>query len=309
MKRVLPVLVSIYILSLLGELGSFWWVFDLFSHWRVLYLAAGTLLLLLTFVAKQKMLTFITGAIMVCHIIVLTAFVQVFPISVPVRAASADETLTVVFANTYWKNESMETLISGIQAMEADIIFLEEIQPQQFEEVLAQLPEYTFSYHEPVDFAFDMGVLSRVPVQDYTTHYFLPAVPLLEVVVMVNNQELHLLGVHPHSPVTAKYTAERNVYLERLFEYVHTSDNSIVMGGDFNITQFSPVYRELLRDSRMIDTQKQFKLLSTWPTYVPTWVAIPIDHVFVSPDVIVRERYRGENTGSDHWPIVVKVGL
>jgi endonuclease/exonuclease/phosphatase (EEP) superfamily protein YafD len=310
MNKILPVLIILYLCSLLGELGSFWWVFDLFSHWRIVYLLGGTLLVLLALLFKQIKWAFVAGVVLSFHLIVVSAFIDVFPQTQPVRAAEDTAAITVAFTNTYWKQESMDQVITGIKEMNADVIFLEEIQPDQFATVSAHFSqEYPFALHAPVEFAFDMGVLSKVPVKSQTIHFFMPEVPLIEIVVEVNGKDLHLMGVHPHSPVSAEFTEDRNNYLKDLFAYVDNSPDSIVMGGDFNITQFSPVYRELLANSRMIDTQKNFKLTSTWPTKAPLWVAIPIDHVFVTPDVIVSERYRGAYTGSDHWPIVVRVGL
>lgn len=323
MKYLLPTAISLYIFSLLGELGSFWWVFDLFSHWRSLYVIAGSLLIVWALFAKQLKWAFAAGVVTLCHIIVVAAYVQILPFTMPVRAAeltsNSEENLrvteegkrelTVAFTNTYWRSPDMDQVIAGIKEMNPDVIFLEEIQPEQFAVVTAALPEYTFALHAPVEYAFDMGVLSKVPVTEQQIHFFMADVPLIEIVVMQNGKELHLMGVHPHSPVSYEFTEDRNKYLKTLFEYVGASSDSIVMGGDYNISQFSPVYRELMRDTRMIDTQHQFKLTNTWPTKLPTWAAIPIDQVFVTPDVKVIDRYRGAFTGSDHWPIVVKVAL
>lgn len=307
MKYILPTVITLYFFSLIGEFGSFWWVFDLFSHWRTIYLLGGLLLLVTALVLKRFKWAFIAGSVLIYHVIVVAAYVPLIA-ATPVRAGSDQETMTVAFANTYWKNEDSETVIAAIEKMDTDVIFLEEMQPDQFEVVRAALPEYSFALHAPVDYAFDMGVLSKVPVKSHAVHFFMPEVPLIEVVVELDGKELHLLGVHPHSPVSYEFTKDRNEYLRDLFEYADASPDSMVVGGDFNITQFSPVYRELLADSRMIDTQSQYKLTSTWPASAPKWAAIPIDQVFVTPDVLVTQRYRGENTGSDHWPIVVEVG-
>jgi endonuclease/exonuclease/phosphatase (EEP) superfamily protein YafD len=300
MKYLLPTVILLYAVSLLGELGSFWWVFELLSHWRILYCVVGLVLLALALLLRLYKWAFVAGTILTCHILVVTAAVPIFKsqtaqaTEVLSRHEVAEPPLRVVFANTYWKSKDMNQVVRAVGEMQPDIIFMEELQPEQFEEVR-------------VEYAFDMAVFSKVPVVSHTIISFMPSVPLIEVVVERAGKPAHILGVHPRSPVSAQFAEQRNTYLEDLFSYVDTSKNTIVMGGDFNITQFSPIMRELLKNSRMIDTQKDFPLVNTWPTHFPSWAAIPIDHVFVTSDVQVNERYRGTATGSDHWPIVVEV--
>lgn len=311
MKYILPTFITLYIFSLIGELGSLWWVFDLFSHWRSVYLIVGSVLLVWTLLVRQQKWAFTTGVVLFYHLIVVAAYVQISPSTV-VKAEEvpfSSEELSVAFVNSYWKNPDMNQVVAGIEKMNTDVVFLIEIQPEQYTEVRTQLPAYQYGLHVPVEWAFDMGVISKVPIKSHQIHYFMAEVPLIEVVVEQNGKELHLMGVHPHSPVTAEFASDRNKYLETLFEYVDSAQTSIVMGGDFNITQFSPVFRELVQDSRMVDTQSQFLLTNTWPSHAPDWVGIPIDQVFVTPDVKVSKRYKGAFTGSDHWPIVVHVSL
>ncbi len=316
MKYLLPTVISLYIFSLLGELGSYWWVFDLFSHWRTLYLVAGLILVALAVIFKNRKWAFTAATVLVCHIIVVAASVAIFPQHAAgtqqhtqVTAQAQEASLRVAFANTYWRNPDMAQVAQAVYEMNPDIVFMEELQPEQFVEIQALLPEYTYALHAPVDYAFDMGVFSKLPVQSEKIHFFMPEVPLIEIVIQKNGKNVHLLGVHPHSPVSAQFSKDRNSYLQDLFHYVNNSQDTMIMGGDFNISQFSPILRDLVKDSRLVDTQKDFPLTGTWPTQLPTWAAIPIDQVFVTPDVQVENRYRGTFTGSDHWPIVVEVRL
>jgi endonuclease/exonuclease/phosphatase (EEP) superfamily protein YafD len=310
MKRVLTALVIVYTFSLLGELGSLWWVFDLGSHWRVHYIISGLILVLFYLLLKKRTLAAVAGIVAGIHLMIISPYLQLTGgKNSTLELAESEPTMKVAFVNSYWMQPDMTQLIAAIKEMQPDVVFLEELQPDQYEAVKAGLPEYPFSYHESVSYAFDMGVFSRIPVDAVKPHYFVPNVPTLEVSVTLGDKTTKLIGVHPYSPVSQEFTQKRNELLVELFDYTNKQTDTTVMGGDFNITQFSPVFREVTKNARLIDTQKQFPLENTWPTHVPKFLAIPIDQVFVSPDVKVLERYRGPNTGSDHWPLVVKVAL
>jgi endonuclease/exonuclease/phosphatase (EEP) superfamily protein YafD len=309
MKRVLTALVIVYCLSLLGELGALWWVFDLLSHWRIHYILSGLILVLFFLLIKRRTLASVVGIVVGIHLMIVSPYLNLSNHRSMVHADEPKQEMTVAFVNSYWMQPDMSQVVDSVKSMQADIVFLEEIQPDQYEAVKAALSEYTFTYHESVSYAFDMAVFSKIPVDDVTAHYFVPNVPTLEVTVPIGEKNVKVIGVHPYSPVSQDFSQKRNELLTKLFEYTNAQTDTTVMGGDFNITQFSPVFREVTRNSRLVDTQKQFPLENTWPTHVPKALAIPIDHAFVSPDVEVIERYRGPYSGSDHWPLFVRVAL
>jgi endonuclease/exonuclease/phosphatase family metal-dependent hydrolase len=58
-----------------------------------------------------------------------------------------------------------------------------------------------------------------------------------------------------------------------------------------------------LRDSR-----EGFGLQNSWPAYWP-WLSITIDHCLVSRDIRLIDRKVGPDIGSDHYPVLVEVGI
>jgi endonuclease/exonuclease/phosphatase family metal-dependent hydrolase len=83
----------------------------------------------------------------------------------------------------------------------------------------------------------------------------------------------------------------------------------LVICGDLNASPFSGVYRQLRRDLR--DVQRgQPRTRATWPSRLPFW---RIDHMFVSPQIAVRDVtvLNGglSRTASDHLPLLAELAL
>lgn len=85
-------------------------------------------------------------------------------------------------------------------------------------------------------------------------------------------------------------------------------DVPLVICGDLNSSQFSPIYRRLRRD--LVDAQRanRSRALPTWPSRLPF---LRIDHLFTSPDIrVVRcEVLRDalSMVASDHLPLLAEL--
>jgi endonuclease/exonuclease/phosphatase family metal-dependent hydrolase len=83
----------------------------------------------------------------------------------------------------------------------------------------------------------------------------------------------------------------------------------LVICGDFNASPWSGVYRKLSRDLRDVQ-QGRAQHRATWPAWLPFW---RIDHMFVSPDIAVRDarvlRDGFSRQASDHLPLVAELAV
>lgn len=309
MRYILPACIIAFSFSLLGELGSFWWIFDLLSHWRILYLLAGVVLLVVTSLVCRRSLTLAVMSIMAVHLL------HVIPYVLPtgpsaVAAETHQETLRIAFANTYWHNHNIDQIERATRAMDADVIIFFELMPDDYQELQKRLAvEYPYGRMQAGEYAFNVGYLGKNKPSKDETIYFTKVVPTLELRYILAGTEVVIIGAHPYSPVVQEFAKKRDAELAALAQYIAQLDVPVVAGGDFNVSQFSAVFTQLLADSGTRDTQRQFGLQNSWPTHHPAVARIPIDQVLVSDQVKVFNRYIGEQTGSDHLPVVVEVGL
>ena len=82
----------------------------------------------------------------------------------------------------------------------------------------------------------------------------------------------------------------------------------MIVIGDLNLTPWSPRFRALLDDGGLGDSRVGFGHHATWPVWFPL-LLIPIDHVLADPEIKVYRREVGPAVGSDHYPVLVELGI
>ncbi len=306
MPRFLRFLPIVYSLTLLAEAGRVWWMFELLSHWRVHYILLGSACLALFLYAKKYRAASIVLMVLGVHLLRVVPYIVFFP----PRYTPEPQTLSLVFANTYWLSESSDKLVASITEQDPDIVLLSEILEPNFKELQVRLPQYTYGEYTGGLYAFNLAYLSKRPVHK-NVEYFIPLVPTLDLQTELAGTPIHVIVAHPHSPVDGEFVAHRDTLLSALFAYTAAQTEPTVMGGDLNISPYSPYYQVLRRAyPQLTDSSETFGVQNSWPTHiVPGLLAIPIDQVWTNSGLRVLERKLGPQTGSDHSPLFVRVGL
>jgi endonuclease/exonuclease/phosphatase family metal-dependent hydrolase len=125
--------------------------------------------------------------------------------------------------------------------------------------------------------------------------------------VRVAGLEVSVMNTH----LSIRYR-DRLLQIEQLLgtEWIAKAERHVplVICGDLNSSQFSPVYRRLRKD--LIDAQRAngARALPTWPS---RWPLFRIDHLFTSPSIhVVRCEVRRDAlsmVASDHLPLVAEL--
>ncbi len=290
--------------TLVGLISGGWWPLELFDHFRVQYcvllLAMGAVLAVIRRFSWA-------GVAFLCASANLWVIVPLYlaDISVPVR----DKSFRVVSLNLNRENREHGRVTRFIRASGADMVLLMELNGFWANRLAGLSDTYPYSIERQRQDNFGIALFSKIPL----SHGAIKSVgdldfPMLAVSSEVQGKPLIVIGAHPPPPVSFELAKMREHYLDELAGCVSRQKGSVVVLGDLNTTSWSPLFENLTRKTGLRDSRKGFGVQPTWPVWLPP-LLIPVDHCLVSRDISVISRRVGTSVGSDHYPVIVDLGL
>lgn len=276
---------------------------ELFSHFRLQYLAAS-LLLWLVFTALRSP----AYSVVLITAVALNAS-YVLPWYFGAKASEAAGVIKLMQVNVLSRNEQRERLLQLIEIEQPDVVFLQEVSLQWIDATQMLQQDYPYHYAEPRIGNFGIAVFSRLPFES-VTHVDSPPLgyPTLVARLTIDGKSLTLINTHPTVPLTRSGFEARNEHLQSVAELARDVSGAVILSGDFNTSVWTPVYRNLEESTGLRNASRGFGILPTWPTFLP-FAMIPIDHALVSDDIRVIETRRGGRLGSDHLPLIVTFSI
>jgi endonuclease/exonuclease/phosphatase (EEP) superfamily protein YafD len=98
----------------------------------------------------------------------------------------------------------------------------------------------------------------------------------------------------------------QSVQMAVLAGYARTLGRDQIVMGDFNSTPWTDG-QIAFRAATGLDNRGP--MIATWPTQLPPPLRVPIDCVFVSDGLSLRDLRAGPDLGSDHLPVIAEIGL
>ncbi len=294
--------------TFLAGLAPWWWIGDLFSHFRLQYVC----LLLppcLVFAAQRRWaITTVLGAALAVNLFLVA------PLLLSPRPQVRDgSSLRLMSANVFVGNQNSEAVIQLVRQEQPDLFLAIEVSPrwqrdlevlqEDYPHVLAARRTQSFGGHD----AFGIALFSREPAtMSEVRRVGIEGLPVLVAEFGVNGSPLTVIGVHPYPPVSRACTAIRNEYLAAAADIAAAIDGACILLGDLNTTSWSPSFLELLRRSGLRDSRPGFGIQPTWPDG-PWLLRIPIDHALVSRELTIADHRIGPSTDSDHRPVIIEI--
>ena len=211
-------------------------------------------------------------------------------------------------ANMMYGHRSPEKFLSKIYKIDPDILVLQEMSASNQEKVADLWDKFPFASDRPNGGSREILVFSKIPI-DSVEHIVgdKPWRAQAKVNMMIDDQPITILGIHPKAPMSPGRFARRNNELEKIAAHVSQVDTPIIVAGDMNITPWTPIFRKFLRDAELNDGRRGFGFNFTWAhSNLPK--SIPIDHVLYR-DLAIHSFKSGPNTGSDHLPVIVEFSV
>jgi endonuclease/exonuclease/phosphatase (EEP) superfamily protein YafD len=280
-----------------------YWVFDLFTHFRV-QLSLGLLVaaLLLLFSARKKLSLLFLGVLCVY-------LTEILPFYIPGPACESGTELKVILVNVNSSSGDPEQVLAYLQNTDAGLIVIQEFSSRWsvLSDVLAS--RYPYQMEEIREDNFGMALFSTLPLSGSEIFYFTEEeVPSLSTEFHVGERRVFLLATHPVPPVSAAYAAARNRQLQEVAAFLADNSGPLILLGDLNSSPWSPVFKDLIESAGLQNSMQGFGIQPTWPSFIPLlWT--PLDHLLHSAELSVIDRRIGPDVGSDHFPLEVTLSL
>ena len=276
-------------------------VLELFSHFRLQYLSASTLLFVCLAALQRRRM----AALMLAVTLINAAYVA--PWFWPRAGAGDAASLTLLHANILVDNDDVSPLLASIEREQPDVIFVQELSRRHLPLLETLATTYPHSITEPRDHPFGLGAWSKHPFLAADVIATPPREnPSLRIVVDYDGDPVTIFSTHPVPPVGAGFYYERNTQLAYVADLVRATRGSTIVIGDLNITPWATHYREFEAVSGLVNAQRGHGIKPSWPLFLPI-AMIPIDHALVSGDLVANEVRTLGSVGSDHLPLLVRI--
>ncbi len=295
----------ICLLTILGFAGGLFWVFDLFSHFRVQYLLSILPILICLLLLRRFRESILFG---LCAAVNL---VSILPYYLPVPPAADDNrtVLRVLSLNVNSANQRYDLVRELIKARDPDIILLTEVNRAWVEELEQLYPLYPYRKCEPRDDNSGIALYSKLVCDKCEIIYFgETGAPSISAEFDVGQQRLAVLGTHPPPPISGIYSRFRDDQIEAVAEYLAQIPDQKLLLGDLNTSPWSYSFGKLVKKAALVDSSKGRGICSTWPTDSILY-RIPIDFCLISEGIGIKDRSVGPDVGSDHFPLIVDIVL
>lgn len=232
-------------------------------------------------------------------------------------------TLTVMAYNVLGFNLATSNVVEAIRASQADVIALQELNPENAEAIERELMEvYPYQILNPQNGVTGSGVISRYPLRPTGEHLpggWIGTPHVLEL--DFDGQPVTLIRFHAYAGINN--VAPREAQARIIADFVAAHPGPFIAAGDLNATDMSFAYRLLTGQLRDSWREAGWGFGQTFPGAAsvgssrPTLAGIPvpmwlvrIDYIFHSDDFTAAAARIGPWDGaSDHRPVVAELVL
>lgn len=307
-----------------GWLGRHHWLAELTTHFRFQWVLALTIAAATLALARSRRQAAILALLAILQSVAMWPlyFTATDQFTATDRPSATDQfsatnrpsagatTYRAVAINVLAMGNGYDQVKAFIQSESPDFVVLAEV-TDRWAEMLAELKdEYPYSKIDAQSDNFGIALLSRIEPE--RLELFRVGRGHRSAVVgqfTLDGQAVSIVGAHPFPPRGEVEARIRIQQLKELANVVGWQQGEVLLLGDLNTTSWSPHFADLIKTTGLSDSRQGYGRLSTWPSVLPAFLRIAIDHALLSDGLRVHDRRVGPYVGSDHLPIVLDFSL
>jgi endonuclease/exonuclease/phosphatase (EEP) superfamily protein YafD len=292
--------------SFASVLRRFYWLFDVLTHFSLLFAIALTFCVLVGLLIGVR--PYLLGLFAIALVINLYFL---FPFFWPRTVSESNSSpLRVISLNVLTSNQEYEKITTYLREASADIVLLSEIEPELMAVIKDSLADlYPHLYDEAMEGTHGLAFISRLPFTKTETvplderhHRFLTAE------LEWQGQPFKIYGSHPHAPLAGRWARSRDEEIAVIREHISQETKPHILLGDFNASPWSTPMVQLFARTKLRHAALGFGIYPTW-RYKTMILGAPIDHILVSQEWQVSSYKVERDVGSDHFPVVAVLHL
>lgn len=297
-------------LTAMAWLGRAHPVFELVTNVRFQLLLVAVAVMIVSALLRRPRLAAIAALVGVIHVISMMPYwtAQADPI------VAGTKTAQILQYNVFFGNDDYPAIAELINSSPAAVVGLHEITDEQWGKLQPMLTTHPHSVAVPVSadvgqLGGGMALLSRNPVIEIEVGS--PANrrerPILAIETEVLGEQVTVIGLHPHASrfESAKYNL-RNEQLGTVSAVAGAAPGPAIVVTDMNMTPHSPDYQDFVDGLGWRDPHRIVGWKASWPTFASAF-GTPIDHIFVSNELLLHDYEMGPAAGSDHLSVVATI--
>lgn len=218
--------------------------------------------------------------------------------------------VSMVYCNVLMENRQSERLLNVVRSMDADILLFAETDVWWHEKLQVLKEKYEHFRELPLPNTYGMLFYSRLPFESKGFEFLIENdVPSLSpVLTLRSGQKVQCYFIHPKPPVPGESddSKERDAELLVVAKKARASKLPVIVAGDLNDVGWSPSSMLFQKNGRLLDPRIGRGLFATYHAKYPVF-RWPLDHIFHSDHFRVSKIRKLGYTGSDHFPIYVKL--
>ena len=283
---------------------------ELLSHFILIFSFISAFYVVVYGICRRKV--FIGLALVAC---VLTAYPWVSLLKAPPSPARTQrgEDISILQFNIHYINQDIDQFVRYVRELNfPDIIVIQEATPEIQHDLRSLKAHYPYRVEAPEEGAYGMILFSKLPIIKaeqnlFKTHAHLYTV--IEFTTLLQHIPFTLIELHAISP-TRDPLHQRKQELEEIGTILSLLPNEHKMlVGDLNTTPYSAYFRNLQEKSGLQNAMQGLRTEGTWPSFLLSFLRIPLDHLLVSKTIGVVSQTIGPDLGSDHMSVLSRVRL
>lgn len=223
---------------------------------------------------------------------------------------SQQVSVSMFICNVLQTNTNYDEVLESIEKYQPDILITTESDTLWQKKLSVLNAQYPHRVAVPLENTYGMHLYSKLPLEQTKVRYLLESdIPSIRTKVQLrSSQWIHLFVVHPRPPVPGHEddSRERDAEIIMVGREARKEKGGVIVAGDFNDVAWSETTELFQEVTGYLDPRLGRGFFNTFHAKMPIF-RWPLDHIYHSPQFKLIKIERGDEVGSDHFPMYIKL--